>query len=142
MFKGFLKDTRYCLDVKDLYHLQFRDCISTNSTWIYDEYRMYIVHTGTKRCLTVVNDTVQLLLCEMEPHSIKQMWKLDFRNKDKMFQIVYPNITIEEWNFVQEELKIAPTERVTDLEVYSIGEVSYKRQEKQIIKQIALDKSV
>ncbi len=104
MFPGFLKDTRYCLDVKDPYHLQFRDCRMTNSTWIYDEYRMYIMHTGMKRCLTVVNDTVELLLCEIEPHSIKQMWKFAFRNKDEMFQRVYPNITIEEWKFVQEEL--------------------------------------
>jgi hypothetical protein len=29
--------------------VKFVDCEGSNSTWIYNYYRMYLMHTGTKK---------------------------------------------------------------------------------------------
>jgi hypothetical protein len=80
----------------------------------------------------MVDKTVELLPCEMEPHSIKQMWKFEFRNKDRMFQRLYPNITIEEWEFVQEELQSRPAESVTEVEeMFNWGSFMQKTKRKE-----------
>ncbi|EFX64450.1 hypothetical protein DAPPUDRAFT_118161 [Daphnia pulex] len=104
---------RYCLTVNKPDHLLFEDCSISSSTWIYDAYRMYFMEAETRSCLTAVKDKAELLPCEMEPHSVKQMWKFDFKNTDETFRRAYPNITIEEWEFVQEELQSRPAESDT-----------------------------
>jgi hypothetical protein len=138
--KGFEKGVHYCLHDSTFfrgrkpynYSVQFVDCEGSNSTWIYDDYRMYLMHTGTKKCLTMVDKTVELLPCEMNPHSIKQMWKFEFRNEDKLFQRLYPNITMEEWEFVQEELQSRPTESVTEVEdLFNWGSFIQKTKRKE-----------
>ncbi|EFX64632.1 hypothetical protein DAPPUDRAFT_118008 [Daphnia pulex] len=110
------RGTRYCLTVNKPDHLLFKDCSISSSTWIYDAYRMYFMEAETRSCLTAVKDKVELLPCEMEPHLVKQMWKFDFKNMDETFQRTYPNITIEEWEFVQEELQSRPAESDTEVE--------------------------
>jgi hypothetical protein len=77
---------------------------------------MYFMEAEKKGCLTALNDKVELLPCEMEPHSIRQMWKFEFKNMDGTFRRAYPNITIEELEFVQEELQSRPAESVTEVE--------------------------
>jgi hypothetical protein len=109
-------ETRFCLTVNKPDYLLFKDCSISKSTWIYDAYRMYFMEAETKNCLTVVTDKVELLPCEMEPHSIKQMWRFEFRNRDQLFHSIYHNMTIDEWEFVQEELQSRPTESVTEVE--------------------------
>ena len=122
---------RYCLSVNKPNHLLFKDCSISDSSWIYDSYRMYIMDANTRGCLTAVKDKVDLLPCEMEPHSIKQMWKFDNRNTDATFNRAYPNVTIEEWEFVQEELKSRPAESVTGMdELFNWGNLIQKTKKK------------
>jgi hypothetical protein len=124
--------TRYCLTVNKPDYLLFKDCSKSFSTWIYDAYRMYFMEAETKGCLTAVKDKVELLPCEMEPHSIRQMWKFEFKNLDETFRLTYPNITIEEWEFVQEELQIRPPESDTEIEdLFNWGSFIQKTKRKE-----------
>ncbi|EFX66897.1 hypothetical protein DAPPUDRAFT_115919 [Daphnia pulex] len=117
---------------KNSNHLLFKDCSISRSTWIYDAYRMYFMEAETRSCLTAVKDKVELLPCEMEPHSVKQMWKFDFKNMDETFQRTYPNITIEEWEFVQEELQSRPAESDTEVEdLFNWGSFIQRTQRKE-----------
>ncbi|EFX61473.1 hypothetical protein DAPPUDRAFT_121776 [Daphnia pulex] len=124
--------TRYYLTVNKPDYLLFKDCSKSFSTWIYDAYRMYFMEAETKGCLTAVKDKVDLLPCEMEPHSIRQMWKFEFKNLDETFSRTYPNITIEEWEFVQEELQSRPAESDTEIEdLFNWGSFMQKTKRKE-----------
>ncbi len=108
---------RYCLTLKKPDHLLFKDCLISISTWINDAYRMYFMEAETKGCLTAVKDKMELLPCGLEPHSVKQMWKFDFKNTDETFRRANSNFTIEDWEFVQEELRSSPAISTTDVEI-------------------------
>ncbi|EFX62651.1 hypothetical protein DAPPUDRAFT_336651 [Daphnia pulex] len=98
-----------------------------HSTWIYDDYRMYMMETQSKGCLTAVKDQVSLEPCEMEPHSIKQMWRFDQRNTDYNLRQAYPNITIEEWEFVHEEFRSSPAENLLNIDhIFNWGQLMNK----------------
>jgi hypothetical protein len=64
---------QYCLNIEQQKKIQFKNCSGHYSRWLYDDYRMYIMDTERRGCLTAVKEKITLLPCEMEPHSIKQM---------------------------------------------------------------------
>ncbi|EFX80245.1 hypothetical protein DAPPUDRAFT_103708 [Daphnia pulex] len=115
----------YCLTVNNPNHLLFKDCSIPHSTWIYDYYRMYIMETQSIGCLTAVKDQ-HLNLVKWSP-KIKQMWRFDQRNTDYNLRQAYPNITIEEWEFVHEEFRSSPAENLLNIDhIFNWGQLMNK----------------
>ena len=118
---------RYCLSADISSYPFFEDCEIRKTAWIYDSYRRYIVHPES--CLTALHrKAVYQERCQLEPQSATQIWKFEFENKDDpTFKRVYPNITIEDWEFAQEELRSAPAESTSDKDnVFNWGNLIHK----------------
>ena len=66
------------------------------------------METNTKQCLSVHENKVTLDPCAMEPHLVQQMWTFEHSNTNPEFKRAYPNTTIEDWEFVEQELSGRP----------------------------------
>jgi hypothetical protein len=114
---------QYCLNIEQPNTIQFRSCSGHYTRWLYDDYRMYIMDTEQRRCLTVVKEKIFLLPCEMEPHSTKQKWKFENKNTESTFVQTFPNMTIEDWEFGL-EFKSKPAEKIQNIKsIFNWGQL-------------------
>jgi hypothetical protein len=114
---------QYCLNIEELNTIQFKSCSGHYTRWLYDDYRMYIMDTEQRRCLTVVKEKIFLLPCEMEPHSTKQMWKFENKNTESTFVQTFPNMTIEDWEFGL-EFQSKPAEKIRNIKsIFNWGQL-------------------
>jgi hypothetical protein len=125
---------RYGLCADSLDGLYFEDCEIERTTWIYDNYRRYIIHTESIKCLTAAyRNSLHLRPRELEPQSVAKVWKFQFEKKDETFKRMYQNMTVEDLEFVQEELQSRPAESVTEVEdLFNLGSFIQNKKGKKI----------
>ena len=128
-----LNNKRYCLTTKDSISLYFEDCELIKTAWIYDNYRKYFIHLESLKCLSRDFD-YQIILdtCAIQYHFTERMWQFEYEKKDETFRRVYPDITVEDLKFVQEELQSRPAESITEVEdLFNWGSFIQKTKKKE-----------
>ncbi len=119
----FVKGVQYCLNIEQPNTVQVKSYSGHYTRWLYDDYRMYIMDTERRRCLTLAKEKIILLPCEMEPHSTKQMWKFENRNTESTFVQTFPNMTIEDREFGL-EFQSKPSEKIRNIKsIFNWGQL-------------------